>query len=141
MTIGLMCAPRRLPTGDSAINAPVVPNRKPVINPIGGVSRCSEAGGGATLVTHPEPSNLEGHLMPSFLSDGRRFIYLRIVRSKPEQSGIYIGDLGSESAGQGKRLIATGFPARYVQRPSKDPASSCSRRMGRCSRNGSTKRS
>jgi hypothetical protein len=52
--------------------------------------------------------------MPSFLSDGRRFIYLRIVRSKPEGSGIYVGDLGSESTGPGKRLIATGFPARYV---------------------------
>ena len=92
-------------------------NRDGVIllgNPIGGISRCSAAGGGATLVTHAEPSNQEGHLMPSFLSDGRRFIYLRIVRSKPEQSGIYIGDLGSESAGPGKRLIATGFPARYV---------------------------
>jgi eukaryotic-like serine/threonine-protein kinase len=83
-------------------------------NPIGGVSRCSAAGGGATLVTHPEPSNQEGHLMPSFLSDGRRFIYLRIVRSKPEGSGIYVGDLSSESTGPGKRLIATGFPARYV---------------------------
>ena len=52
--------------------------------------------------------------MPSFLSDGRRFIYLRIVRSKPEGSGIYVGDLGSESTGPGKRLIATGFPAKYV---------------------------
>ena len=83
-------------------------------NPIGGVSRCSAAGGGATLVTHPDLSSQEGHLMPSFLSDGRRFIYLRIVRSKPEQSGIYVGDLGPESAGPGKRLIATGFPARYV---------------------------
>jgi hypothetical protein len=70
------------------------------------------------LVTHPEPSNLEGHLMPSFLSDGRRFIYLRIVRSKPEQSGIYVGDLSSDSDRQGKRLIATGFPAKHV--PSAD---------------------
>ena len=83
-------------------------------NPMGGVSRCSLAGGGATQVTHPEPSNLEGHLMPSFLSDGRRFIYLRIVRSKPEHSGIYVSDLGSESTGPGTRLIATGFPAKYV---------------------------
>ena len=32
MTIGLMCAPLRFPTGDSAISAPVVPNRNPVIN-------------------------------------------------------------------------------------------------------------
>jgi hypothetical protein len=70
--------------------------------------------GSATLVTHPEGSSQESHLMPSFLSDGRRFIYLRIVRSKPEGSGIYVGDLGSESTGPGKRLIATGFPAQYV---------------------------
>lgn len=83
-------------------------------NPIGGVSRCSSTGGSATLVTHPEPSSQESHLMPSFLSDGRRFIYLRIVRSRPEGSGIYVGDLGSESTDHGKRLIATGFPARYV---------------------------
>ena len=40
-------------------------NRDGVIllgNPIGGVSRCSAAGGGATLVTHPEPSESGGPL-------------------------------------------------------------------------------
>lgn len=32
VTTGLMCAPLRIPTGDSAISAPMVPNRKPEIN-------------------------------------------------------------------------------------------------------------
>ena len=31
MTIGLICAPLPVPTGESAISPPVVPNRKPVI--------------------------------------------------------------------------------------------------------------
>ena len=42
VTAGLMCAPLNFPTGDSAMQAPVVPKRKPVISrrsPSLGISR------------------------------------------------------------------------------------------------------
>ena len=54
------------------------------------------------------------HLFPSFLSDGRRFIYLRVYRQAPERSGLYVGDLTSESSDGEMFLMATGFNATYV---------------------------
>ncbi len=61
-----------------------------------------------------DQSEQERHLFPSFLSDGRHFIYLRISRTKPETSGIYTSELGSGSAPIGNRLITTGFGAVFV---------------------------
>ena len=83
-------------------------------NPGGGIARCPASGGRATIVTTSGGSGGEGHLFPSFLSDGRRFIYLRLVRSNPEASGIYAGELGAASPGAGRRLITTGFGAAFV---------------------------
>ena len=83
-------------------------------NPGGGVARCPAAGGSPTLVTTSGRAGGEGHLFPSFLSDGRRFIYLRLVRSNPEASGIYVGELGATSPSAGRRLITTGFGAAFV---------------------------
>lgn len=64
-------------------------NRDDIIllgNPNGGVIRCLASGGGATLATRAaEPSEM--HIFPSFLPDGRRFIYLRVDREAPERSG------------------------------------------------------
>jgi len=63
----------------------------------GGVIRCLASGGSATLATRTaEPSEM--HIFPSFLPDGRRFIYLRVYRQAPERSGLYVGDLTSESS-------------------------------------------
>jgi eukaryotic-like serine/threonine-protein kinase len=91
-------------------------NRDDIIllgNPNGGVIRCLGSGGGATLVTRTaEPSEM--HLFPSFLPDGRRFIYLRVYRQAPERSGLYISDLTSESSDGDMFLMATGFNASYV---------------------------
>lgn len=83
-------------------------------NPGGGVARCAASGGRPTIVTTSGRSGGEGHLFPSFLSDGRRFIYLRLVRSNPEASGIYAATLGATSADPGRRLITTGFGAAFV---------------------------
>ena len=83
-------------------------------NALGGLFRCPAAGGRATSVTVADLSKGERHIFPSFLSDGRRFLYLRISRTNPETSGIYLGDLGAESRGVGNRLITTGFGAAFV---------------------------
>lgn len=91
-------------------------NRDDIIlvgNPNGGLMRCQASGGRATIATRTaEPS--EVHLFPSFLPDGRRFIYLRVYRQSPERSGVYVGDLTSESPHGDKFLMATGFNASYV---------------------------
>jgi DNA-binding winged helix-turn-helix (wHTH) protein len=78
----------------------------------GGILRCPDTGGVASIVTVPERPD-ERHLFPSFLSDERRFLYLRISRTNPEVSGIYVGELGS-TAPLGGRLITTGFGATFV---------------------------
>ncbi len=83
-------------------------------NPAGPILRCSaSAGGAATPVTRPSrPSEI--HLMPSFLPDGRHFIYLRVDRAAPERSGVYIGDVNGGPSESEKHLLATGFDAMYV---------------------------
>ena len=91
-------------------------NRADVIlvgNPAGGLLRCPASGGKAVPVTKTtDPSEM--HLMPSFLADGRHFIYLRINRAAPERSGVYVGDLNGSSPADEKPLLATGFNAIYV---------------------------
>ena len=83
-------------------------------NALGGLIRCPASGGGATTVTVADLSKGELHIFPSFLSDGRRFLYLRISRTNPETSGIYLGELDAESRSVGDRLITTGFGAAFV---------------------------
>ena len=83
-------------------------------NAAGGLVRCPAAGGVATTVTVADLSKGERHIFPSFLSDGRHFIYLRISRTNPETSGIYVGELRADSATIGSRLITTGFGAAFV---------------------------
>jgi DNA-binding winged helix-turn-helix (wHTH) protein/Tol biopolymer transport system component len=89
----------------------------------GGLVLCSAAGSGpAVPVTTAEPG--EFHLLPSFLSDGRRFIYLKVFRKDAQRSGIFIGELPAE-AGTSRtttrtplpttRLITTGFHASFVR--------------------------
>jgi DNA-binding winged helix-turn-helix (wHTH) protein/Tol biopolymer transport system component len=83
-------------------------------NAAGGLVRCPASGGVATTVTVADLSKEERHIFPSFLSDGRHFIYLRLSRTNPEMSGIYLGVLGADSASVGNRLITTGFGAAFV---------------------------
>ena len=87
----------------------------------GGLLRCPAAGGRATSVTTPGGPGVEQHLFPSFLSDGRRYIYLRLSRSNPEASGIYAGEMGGPSPIGGRRLLTTGFGATFVARSDAGP--------------------
>jgi hypothetical protein len=72
-------------------------NRDDIIlvgNPSGGLVRYPASAGHSSLATRTtEPS--EVHLFPSFLPDGRRFIYLRVYRRVPERS---VGRLGVTAA-------------------------------------------
>jgi len=91
-------------------------NRDDVIlvgNPFGPLLRCPASGGKAVPVTKTADP-VEHHLFPSFLSDGRHFIYLRNHRSAPERSGVYVGSLTEGAPADEKQLLATGFNAIYV---------------------------
>ncbi len=55
------------------------------------------------------------HLMPSFLPDGRHFVYLQVSRPDPSGNGLYLGDLETLPDQQPvDRLLATGFGGAYV---------------------------
>ena len=58
-----------------------------------GLYRVSESGGVATPVTTLDTTRLElGHIYPSFLPDGRHFIFL-VASGQPEYRGIRLGSL------------------------------------------------
>ena len=66
-------------------------------NAPGGLLRVRETGGAASPLTVLDPSrNEDFHLMPSFLPDGRHFVYLRVSARTPEMSGTYIGTLDAK---------------------------------------------
>jgi len=67
-----------------------------------------------------DPQQQEGHIFPSFLPDGRHYLYLRVERAAPDRSGIYLAEVGKAAIG-GKPLIATGFPAAFVPSVDRGP--------------------
>jgi dipeptidyl aminopeptidase/acylaminoacyl peptidase len=92
-------------------------NRDDVIivgTPNRGLMRCS--GGPASVVTQPDPSRGEGaHVLPSFLPDGRHFLYLSVSRSAPEMTGVYVRALDAKpEESTSHRVLTTGFGATYV---------------------------
>jgi eukaryotic-like serine/threonine-protein kinase len=98
-------------------------NREGVIligaNP-GGLWQVSEAGGVPSTVTAVDPARQEQfHGRPSFLPDGRHFLYLR-TSANPEFSGIYVGSLDVKPQDQDrKRLLPGRLGVLYV--PTSDP--------------------
>jgi DNA-binding winged helix-turn-helix (wHTH) protein len=82
-------------------------------NPAGPLLRFAASGGAMAPATEAREA-LEMHLMPSFLSDGQRFIYLRVHRDAPERSGVYVGDLANGDRDSEQGLIPTGFNAIFV---------------------------
>jgi Tol biopolymer transport system component len=75
----------------------------------GPIRRVPEAGGVATEVTAVDASRQEGnHILPTFLPDGRHFVYFR--RGAAENTGIFLGSLDAKPAAQSRdRLLATQF--------------------------------
>jgi eukaryotic-like serine/threonine-protein kinase len=91
-------------------------------NGFGGVLRCSASGGLVTPIVETDRSLEEIHLLPSFLSDGRRFIYLRVFRAARERSGIYVRALDAPASDAGKCLLTTFFSAAFVASVDSRPA-------------------
>ncbi|MEP6918849.1 MAG: hypothetical protein ABJC89_24630, partial [Acidobacteriota bacterium] len=91
-------------------------------NPAGGLMRCPGNGGPASQVTQLDLTNGESaHLFPSFLPDGKHFLYLRVSRKLPETSGVYLGSLDDATAApRPDRLIATGYGAAFVREGTSD---------------------
>jgi Tol biopolymer transport system component/tRNA A-37 threonylcarbamoyl transferase component Bud32 len=75
-----------------------------------GIMQVPAAGGVATLVTTTEGRN-EVHTFPSFLPDGRHFLYLRA----PENPGVYLGSLDVKPEQQSfRRILSTSQMAVYA---------------------------
>jgi hypothetical protein len=89
----------------------------------GGLMRVSDAGGAPSPLTVLDKSRDETyHMIPSFLPDGRHFLYLRVSKTVPENNGIYAGSLDAKPEAQdSKQLLATTIGAAYA--PSPDPGS------------------
>jgi Tol biopolymer transport system component len=71
-----------------------------------GLLRVRESGGIVTPVTQLDPARKEeAHLMPTFLPDGRHFVYLRLSPSAPRQSGVFIGTLDEKPESQDESML------------------------------------
>jgi serine/threonine protein kinase/WD40 repeat protein len=82
-----------------------------------GLMRVSDSGGPVSPVTSIDPSWHEGfHASPSFLPDGRHFVY---YRDGPENRGVYLGSLDGKPEQQKSLLAAVSSPAVYAH--STDP--------------------
>jgi eukaryotic-like serine/threonine-protein kinase len=86
----------------------------------GGLTRVSASGGATSAVTVLDQSRKEiRHAFPTFLRDGRRFVYLR-TSVNPENSGWYMGSLDVPPEKQDSRkLLTTTFGPVYA--PSREP--------------------
>ena len=76
--------------------------------------RVSAAGGTATAVTQVDLSRGEFvHTWPSFLPDGKSFLYFR--SGPPDVEGMYVGSLDVDAGNQSRqRILATGVPAVFA---------------------------
>jgi eukaryotic-like serine/threonine-protein kinase len=81
-----------------------------------GLWKVPAAGGVAVALTKLDPArNEREHELPSFLPDGRHFLYLRISSTKPEENGVFAGSIDDPADKQSqKRIVATGFGAQYI---------------------------
>jgi Tol biopolymer transport system component len=80
-----------------------------------GLWKVNAAGGTPAPLTKLDASRQERqHELPSFLPDGRHFLYLRLS-AKAEESGIFAGSLDDPPERQSqKRILATGFGAYFA---------------------------
>ena len=80
----------------------------------GPIWRVSAAGGAATAVTQVDLSRGEFvHTWPTFLPDGKSFLYFR--SGPPDVEGMYVGSLDVDAGNQSRqRILATGVPAVFA---------------------------
>jgi eukaryotic-like serine/threonine-protein kinase len=82
----------------------------------GTIRSVSADGGPLTELTTVDPARREAqHGLPSFLPDGRHFLYLRLS-ADPDVQGIYVGSIDLPPEQQStERLLATQYQASYVE--------------------------
>jgi Tol biopolymer transport system component len=92
-----------------------------VIGAPGGLFRVPASGGVPVQITAVDPARQETfHSCPSFLPDGRHFVYIR-DSADTEKRGIYLGSVDAKSEQQSfKFLVASNWGAVYA--PSADPS-------------------
>jgi Tol biopolymer transport system component/predicted Ser/Thr protein kinase len=80
----------------------------------GPIWRVSAAGGAATAVTQVDLARGEFvHTWPTFLPDGKHFLYFR--SGPPDVEGMYVGSLDVDAANQSRqRILATGVPGLFA---------------------------
>jgi serine/threonine protein kinase/Tol biopolymer transport system component len=76
--------------------------------------RVSQSGGAARAVTQVDGSKGEFfHTWPTFLPDGKRFLYFR--SGPPDVEGMYVGSLDADAGDQSReRLLSSSVPAVYA---------------------------
>jgi len=76
--------------------------------------RVSATGGTAAPLTRVDPAKGEFvHTWPTFLPDGRHFLYFR--SGPPDVEGMYVGALDADAANPSRqRILATGAPAAFA---------------------------
>jgi eukaryotic-like serine/threonine-protein kinase len=81
----------------------------------GPLTSVSASGGVPTPITVVDVARKDRrHAFPTFLPDGRHFVYLR-TNAVPENSGVYVGSIDAKPEAQDdRRLIATAFGPVYV---------------------------
>jgi Tol biopolymer transport system component len=87
--------------------------------------RVPESGGAAAPLAVPAAAAAKGTppLYPSFLPDGRHFLYVLPTGPNSSQAGIYLGLLDANAKTENEQpLITVGFPNLVVFAPSPDPA-------------------
>jgi serine/threonine protein kinase/Tol biopolymer transport system component len=95
-----------LPSGSVAVGGSWNRDGDIIFGNFGGLLRVSETGGVASPVTVLDASrNEEYHLLPTFLPDGRHFVYLRVSPAAPDASGAYIGSLDSTPEAQSTQRL------------------------------------
>ena len=80
----------------------------------GSIQRVPQAGGDPTAITSIDAVRGETfHALPTFLPDGRHFLYLR--QGSDQVKGIYVGDLDTKPSEQSKeRILAAQYAASYA---------------------------
>ena len=83
------------------------------INAGGPLWKVSQAGGAAKAITVVDASKGEYHWAPSFLADGKRYVYFR--SGAPDMRGIYAGSLDAKPEDQSReRILDTSVTASYA---------------------------
>jgi Tol biopolymer transport system component len=105
-----------LPPGSVAVGGSWNRDGDIIFGNFGGLLHVRETGGTASPITKLDPLRKEEfHLLPTFLPDGRHFVYLRVSPSAPEASGTYIGTLDAKPDAQNaQRLMPYGVGMTYA---------------------------